>query len=213
SSIYAAIANMLYIWIGMKGKLKLSGASIAHLGFSLMLAGILISSSKKEILSHNTSGIYVPLGEGNNKITGDPGENLTLVKGIPMDMGKYLVTYESDSSHPLKPLWFYRIHFKSKDGKEEFTLTPNAFVNYKGNDGLMASPDSRHYWDHDIFTYITSLRNPELVKDTTTFRNKELTVGDSVFYSAGYMVLEKITAKDSLPEELFGPGGALYEAQ
>ncbi|MEJ0106982.1 MAG: hypothetical protein WDO19_32545 [Bacteroidota bacterium] len=34
-----------------------------------------------------------------------------------------------------KPLWFYRIHFKSKDGKEDFTLTPNAFVNYKGNEG------------------------------------------------------------------------------
>ncbi|MES1214332.1 MAG: cytochrome c biogenesis protein CcsA [Bacteroidota bacterium] len=212
SAIYAAIANLMYIWIGMKGKLKLSGGSITHFGFSLMLVGILISSSKKEILSHNTSGIYVPLGEANNKITGDPGENLTLVKGIPMDMGKYMVTYESDSSHPQKPLWYYRIHFKSKDGKEDFTLTPNAFVNYKGNDGLMASPDSRHYWDHDIFTYITSLRNPELVKDTTTFRSRELKVGDSLFYSAGFMVLEKITSKDSLPEELFGNNGALYEA-
>ncbi len=27
------------------------------------------------------------------------------------------------------------------------------------------------------------------------------------------MVLEKITSRDSLPEELFGKGGALYEAQ
>jgi len=212
ASVYATIANLLYIWIGMKGKLKLSGASIAHLGFSLMLVGILISSSKKEILSHNTSGIYVPLGDEKNKITGDPGENLTLVKGIPMDMGKYQVTYESDSSHPLKPLWYYRIHFKSKDGSEDFTLTPNAFVNYKGNDGLMASPDSRHYWDHDIFTYITSLRNPELSKDTTTFRSRDMKVGDTVFYSAGFMVLEKITSKDSLPQELFGTDGALYEA-
>jgi cytochrome c-type biogenesis protein CcmF len=213
SSIYAAIANLMYIWIGMKGRLKLSGASVAHFGFSLMLVGMLISSSKKEILSHNTSGIFVPLGEGNNKITGDPGENLTLVKGMPMDMGKYVVTYESDSSHPAKPLWFYRIHFRSKDSTEDFILTPNAFVNYKGNDGLMASPDSRHYWDHDIFTYITSLRNPELVKDTTTFRNHDLKVGDSIFYSAGFMVLEKITAKDNLPQDLFGADGALYEAQ
>ena len=77
----------------------------------------------------------------------------------------------------------------------------------------MASPDSKHYWDHDIFTYITSLRNPEVVKDTTTFRNREVKIGDSIFYSAGFMVLEKITSRDSLPEELFGKGGALYEAQ
>ena len=212
SSIYAAITNLSYIWIGVRGKLRLSGASITHFGFALMLVGILISSSKKEVLSHNTSGIFVPLGE-NNKITGDPGENLTLVKGMPMDMGDYTVVYESDSSHPQKPLWFYRIHFKSKDGKEDFTLTPNAFVNYKGNEGLMASPDSRHYWDHDVFTYITSLRNPEAAKDTTSFKDKEVKIGDTIFYSAGYMVLEKITSRDSLPEELFGKDGALYEAQ
>lgn len=212
SSIYAAIANLGYIWIGMRGKLKLSGGSITHFGFTLMLFGILISSAKKEVISHNTSGIFVPLGE-NNKITGDPGENLTLVKGMPMDMGNYTVTYESDSSHPKKPLWYYHIHFKSKDGKEDFVLKPNAFVNYKGNEGLMASPDSRHYWDHDVYTYITSLRNPESVKDTTSFKDKEIKVGDTIFYSAGYMVLEQVTSRDSLPEELFGKDGALYEAR
>ncbi|MEJ0106981.1 MAG: hypothetical protein WDO19_32540 [Bacteroidota bacterium] len=38
-------------------------------------------------------------------------------------------------------------------------------------------------------------------------------MGDSIFYSSGFMVLEKITSRDSLPEELFGKGGALYEAQ
>ena len=212
SSIYAAIANLGYIWIGMRGKLKLSGGSITHFGFTLMLFGILISSAKKEVISHNTSGIFVPLGE-NNKITGDPGENLTLVKGMPMDMGNYTVTYESDSSHPKKPLWYYHIHFKSKDGKEDFVLKPNAFVNYKGNEGLMASPDSRHYWDHDVYTYITSLRNPESVKDTTSFKDKEIKIGDTIFYSAGYMVLEQVTSRDSLPEELFGKDGALYEAR
>jgi cytochrome c-type biogenesis protein CcmF len=42
-----------------------------------------------------------------------------------------------------RPLWFYYIRFKSKDGKEEFVLKPNAFVNYKGNEGLMANPASK----------------------------------------------------------------------
>ncbi|MBS1608250.1 MAG: cytochrome c biogenesis protein CcsA [Bacteroidetes bacterium] len=212
SSIYAAIANFGYIWIGMKGKLKLSGGSITHFGFALMLVGILISSAKKEVISHNTSGIFVPLGE-HNKITGDPGENLTLVKGMPMDMGNYTVTYESDSVHPKKPLWYYRIHFKSKDGKDDFILRPNAFVNYKGNESLMASPDSRHYWDHDVYTYITSLRNPQVLKDTISFKDSDIKVGDTIFYSAGYMILEQITSRDSLPEELFGKDGALYEAR
>jgi cytochrome c-type biogenesis protein CcmF len=157
SSIYAVVANAAYIWVGMNGRLKVSGGSIAHLGFGLMLAGILISSSKKDVLSHNTTGIFINFGEGSKE---NSGENLTLIKGIRTDMGKYWVTYDKDSAHPQKPLWYYHIKFESKDGKENFTLTPNAFVNYKGNEGLMANPDARHYWNHDIFTYIRQKRTP-----------------------------------------------------
>ena len=121
-------------------------------------------------------------------------------------MGKYRITYESDSAHPKKQLWFYKIHFKSNTGKEEFTLTPNAFVNYKGNEGLMANPSSRHYWDHDVFTYITSLPDPTKNKDTAQFRSQWMKPGDSVFYSKGFAILEKITSKDSIPVEGFGAG-------
>ena len=201
-SIYAIIANAAYIWLGVKGSLRLSGSSIAHLGFGMVLLGILITSSKKEILSYNTSGIVVPLGEGSKE---KAGENLTLVKGVRTNMGKYWVTYESDSAHPKKPLWFYKIHFASKDGKEEFDLMPNAFVNYKGNEGLMANPSSRHYWDHDVFTYITSLPNPDKNKDTTSFKSRVMKQGDTVYYSNGYFVLEKVVSKDSIPTPGFQP--------
>src|ERR1043166_5004384 len=34
-SIYAIVANAAYIWLGVKGSLKLSGGSIAHLGFGM----------------------------------------------------------------------------------------------------------------------------------------------------------------------------------
>ncbi|HYM94006.1 MAG TPA: cytochrome c biogenesis protein CcsA [Chitinophagaceae bacterium] len=197
-SIYAIIANGAYIWLGLKGSLKLAGGSVAHVGFGMVLLGILISSSKKEILSYNTSGIFVPLGS-NDKTTGSPGENLTLVKGMKTDMGKYWVTYESDEKHPKKPLWFYNIRFKSKDGKEEFVLHPNAFINYKGNEGLMANPSSRHYWDHDVFTYITSLPDPTKNKDTSQFQNRELKAGDTSYYSSGYFVLQNVITKDSIP--------------
>jgi cytochrome c-type biogenesis protein CcmF len=202
ASTYAVIANASYIWIGMRGNLRRSGGAIAHVGFGLLLAGILISSSKKEVLSYNTSGIYVPLGEGSKE---ESGENLTLVKGLRADMGKYWITYESDSAHPKKPLWFYKINFESKEGNEKFTLKPNAFVNYKGNESLMANPDSRHYWDHDIFTYITSLPDPEKNKDTASFRTESINVGDTLFYAKGYAVLEDLTSKDHIPQPGFNP--------
>jgi cytochrome c-type biogenesis protein CcmF len=201
-SVYTIIANAAYIWIGVKGKLKLSGGSISHFGFGLVLLGILLSSSKKEVVSYNTSGIPVYFGEESKEKT---GENLTLVKGIETRMGKYLVTYVDDSAHPKKPLWYYKIKFRSMDGQEEFMLKPNAFINYKGNEGLMANPDSRHYLGHDLFTYITSLPDPEKNKDTAQFINKWMKHGDTGWYSKGFVILEKFVSKDKIPTQGFHP--------
>jgi cytochrome c-type biogenesis protein CcmF len=202
ASVYAVIANASYIWLGVRGNIQRSGGTIAHAGFGLMLAGILISSSKKEVLSYNTSGIPVFFGNDSKE---NMGENLTLVKGLRTDMGKYWVTYKSDSAHPKKPLWFYHVEFEAKNGKDKFSLTPNAFVNYKGNEGLMANPDSRHYWDHDVFTYITSLPDPEKNKDTASFKTETVAIGDTLFYSKGFAVLEQLTSRDHIPQAGFSP--------
>ena len=208
-SVFTIVANFSYIWLGMKGKLKLSGGSISHFGFGVVLLGILIASSKKEVLSHNILGIPAPLDKAE-----DPRENLTLVKGLTVDMGKYSLTYEGDSAHPRKQLFYYKVRFKSKDGKEEFVLTPNSFVNYKGNEGLMSNPDSRHYWNHDVFTYITSISNPDKKEDTAAFKPNKLKVGDSLFYSAGFIILQEVKkSTESLPVELFGKDGSLHEAR
>jgi cytochrome c-type biogenesis protein CcmF len=199
-SIYSIIANFSYIWIGLKGDIKISGASVAHFGFGLILLGILVSSSKKEILSNNINGIPIPLGKDEN-----PMENLTLVQGLPTSMSKYTITYEKDSAHPKKQQWYYKIRFQSKDGKEDFVLEPNAFVNYKGNEGLMANPASKHYLTHDVFTYITSLPNPDRKPDTSQFKNKWMKPGDTAIYSNGFFILEKLSSRDSIPSPGFNP--------
>ena len=53
ASIYSVVANAAYIWIGLNGKLKSAGGSVAHFGFALMLVGILISSSNKDKITGN----------------------------------------------------------------------------------------------------------------------------------------------------------------
>ncbi|GAC1419012.1 MAG: cytochrome c biogenesis protein CcsA [Flavisolibacter sp.] len=196
AAIFSIITNGFYIKTGLNGKLNRSGGTVAHVGFALMLLGILISSSKKEVLSYNTSGISVFIG---NDPKNKPGENLTLVKGLRTDMGQYWVTYDKDSAHPIKALWFYHLKFEGKDGKDSFSLLPNAFVNYKGNTGLMANPDAKHFLTHDIFTYITSLPDPDKTKDTSRFVDKPLTVGDTLFYAKGLAVLEKLESVKHIP--------------
>ncbi|MGZ3837417.1 MAG: cytochrome c biogenesis protein CcsA [Flavisolibacter sp.] len=201
AAVYSVIANGSYIFTGLKGNLRRAGGAISHTGFALLLVGILVSSSKKEVLSYNTSGIFLNFGQGSKE---KPGENLTLIKGVPTKMGEYTVTYDSDSAHPKKALWYYHLKFE-KDGKESFSLSPNAFVNYKGNEGLMANPDAKHYLTHDIFTYITSLPDPSKTReDTTAFKTREVAVGDTVFYSKGIAILENITSTRKIPGVDFG---------
>lgn len=209
SSIYTVVANTAYIWIGVKGKWKNAGASITHLGFGLMLVGILISSSKKQVLSYNTSGIFVPLGEESKE---KPGENLTLVRGVPTRMGKYDVTYQSEEKHAKKALWYYNLEFKDSSGKGGFSLRPNAFINHNGNEGLLANPDSKHFWDHDIFTYITSLPDPEKNADTTVFETRHMNLKDTAYYSRGFVVLDSIQTIDTIPLPGFQKGDKAYIA-
>lgn len=201
AAVFSFVANAGYIWTGVKGSVKRAGGAISHVGFAMLLVGILISSSKKEVLSYNTSGIFMDFGKDSKEKS---GENLTLIKNVRTDMGKFWVTYEGDSLHPQKPLWFYNLKFQSKDSNEAFVLSPNAFVNYKNQQGLMANPDSKHYWNYDIFTYITSLPDPDKLKDTASFRTVDAKAGDTVFYSKGYAVVQDVASFKNIPNVPLG---------
>jgi cytochrome c-type biogenesis protein CcmF len=209
ASVYSLIANASYIFTGIKGNLKKAGGAIAHVGFATLLLGILISSSKKEVLSLYRGGIPAFFGEGTKE---NPGENVTLIQGEKTDMGQYWVTYDKDSTHPKKPLWFYNLKFETKDGAETFTLKPNAFVNYKNNGALLANPDAKHYWNYDVFSYITSLPPIERTEDTASFKPVDLKIGDTAFYSNGYLVLEDIKSGKNVPGFDLGPNDSVSVA-
>ncbi|MDB5192744.1 MAG: cytochrome c heme lyase subunit CcmF [Segetibacter sp.] len=203
AAVYAVVANAAYIWVGMNGKLKAAGASIAHVGFGLVLVGILISSSKKTVLSHNTTGMS-PLKVGDKE---SPLENITLIKGIPTDMGKYMVTFRKDTLNERDRKRYYEINFRAKDGKENFNLYPDIIENNKGSEGVTPNPDARHYWHKDIFTYLTFLANPEKIRaqDTTTFRLKNVAVGDTLFYTNGLMILNEVLVNPNNDKFKFSP--------
>ena len=189
SGVYAFVANAMYIWSGLKGKLAAAGASVAHVGFGMMLVGILISSSKKEVLSLNTT-IALPFDPKSKE---NPMENQTLFKGMRTDMGRYWTTFlNSDSLSKDGKISYYNILFESKDGKDKFSLYPNLIRNSKGQEGFSNNPDARHYWNKDIFTYISYARDMEKSQDTGAFKPYLVNVKDTIRYSAGYMILDKV---------------------
>lgn len=198
ASVYAVIANGMYIWTGLNGKLRSAGGSIAHLGFSLMIAGILISSSNKEVISNSrVNGINLQIS-GKDPLTkqaDNPLENLTLIRQVPAGMGPYEVTYQGDSLGNEKGRRFYKLLFQRKEagsGKvlEQFTLQPDVYLMKDNN--MSSNPDTKMYVTRDIFTFISYAVNDSKVEDTAQFVVKEMAEGDTAFYSNGIMILNRV---------------------
>lgn len=209
SGVYAVVANAAYIWSGLKGKMTAAGASVAHVGFGLMLVGILISSAKKEVLSLNTT-VALPFDPKSKE---NPLENQTLFKGMRTDMGKYWTTFiDSDSISSDGKMSYYHILFERKDGKEKFSLYPNLIRNSKGQEGFSNNPDARHYWNRDIFSYISYARDMDR-KDTASFKPYVLKLKDTIWYSAGYMVLDSVVANPNNDKYQFTANDTALMAQ
>jgi len=195
AGVFSVIANAAYIFNSLKGKLKLAGASIAHTGFGLLLVGILISSAKKEVLSHNTTGINLPFDP---KTKENPLENLTLIKNVKTDMGKYYATYLSnDSVNKAGNIIYFKVNFQDKKSGESFDLWPNLIRNTKGMENFSNNPDKRHYLDRDIFTYISYANILDKQRDTSGFKPYPVSVHDTIYYSKGMMILDSVIVNPS----------------
>jgi cytochrome c-type biogenesis protein CcmF len=90
ATCFAALANLTYIPVILKGKLAKAGPSIAHTGFALLLLGALISMSRERKISHNTSG---PVLSYLNKDFND-AQDMLLYLGDTVPAGDFFVTFK-----------------------------------------------------------------------------------------------------------------------
>ncbi|MEO7446317.1 MAG: cytochrome c biogenesis protein CcsA [Ferruginibacter sp.] len=196
AAVFAFVANAMYIWTVIKGNVLHAGASVAHAGFALMLAGMLISSANKEVISSSRSnGINLPVGKDPmTRQQDDPRENLTLIRQVPATLGNYEVTYSHDSSGHEKGRKFYQLAFTRKNADnsiaESFRLSPDVYLMKDNN--MSSNPDTKSYLTKDVFTYISYALNEQANEDTAHFNIKEMGVGDTMYYSNGYLLLNKV---------------------
>ena len=192
STSYAIVANIYYAIVIQKAKLKKLGPSVAHLGFGTLLLGILLSSYNKQVISINTLGVVIPFGKSDAENAKESRDNVVLFHNTPVALDDYFATYKGDSTSATDPRTFFRVDYQHIDSAtkkvtEAFTLYPDAFVNPKGQEGLISSPASKHYWDKDIFTYVTSYYVP---KDKGSFKDYTVHQGDTIFLSKGYLIFK-----------------------
>jgi len=203
AAIYSVLSNGKVLADAFKGKIKLAGSAIAHIGFGLLLIGAVISSGTMKVVSENTTGetYSAEFSKAN-----DPRENIMLYKNEPTKMGGYEVTYIGDSIS--LPNHYFKVEYKKTDasGKvtEDFVLKPNSQANRKM--GLVSSPDTKHYLLHDLYTHVSmapikyedELRGEAEGHEADADDDKnydppivrEVSVGDTIHFREGYMILK-----------------------
>ena len=203
AAVYAVVANAMYIFTAQKGRIKLAGGTIAHAGFALMIAGMLISSSNKQVISSSlVNGITFPSSSKDpmTKEVDDPQENLTLIRHVPTKMANYEVTYLHDSAGHETGRKFYQLQFNKKDPEtkaieETFRLQPDVYLMKDNN--MSSNPDTRTYLTKDIFTYVSFALKNQQEEDTTAFREVVLSVKDTAYLNKGYLVLNDVLKNPS----------------
>ena len=202
AACFGIVANIYYGIVVQKAKFKKLGPSVAHLGFAMVLLGILLSSYNKHAISYNVTGESFNFGkktaEENAK---ENRENEILFHGVPIAMGDYKVTYigDSESIKGKDRINYYKVSFEKIDSvthgtTEHFMLYPDAFINTKGQGVLTVNPSTKHFLDHDIFTYINGGTLDKTKADTTSYKsnivNKQ---GDTIQLNNGYMVFKGLS--------------------
>jgi cytochrome c-type biogenesis protein CcmF len=221
-SVYSLLVNGKILADALKGKVKLAGSAVAHIGFAMMLVGALIAAGTRGLVSVNQSGIPISgfnKSPAEERVAGDEHENIMIYKNQPVKMGGYTVTYLGDSTS--EPNHYYKVDYKRYDasGKitDEFILKPHVQIGEQM--GLVSSPDTKHYLTHDLYTHITALpqvqQTPSVDAQTAADHGDqnddtnydapvphEVAVGDTIRYRDGYMILKalkKETAIQNIP--------------
>jgi len=221
ASIFCILANIRVLGDAVKGKWKLAGSSVAHIGFGLLLIGAMVAAATNEVISVNNTG-YIAVS-GFDKVE-KPGENLFLTEGEPVQMGEYKITYIGDSI--AAPNTYYKIKYERIDEetgkvKEEFVLQPFAQNNAKMG-GLIGTPATKHYITHDVYTLITAAAAESQAQHSKTANEEktgfedyeepatyQVNIGDTLRYRNGYYVIEGLNKEAQLEKIPKGPNDVM----
>ena len=190
--IFTVVTNIDYLVSFTKGNLKMAGSALSHIGFGIMIVGILASGLNKRVISNNP---FVMNGLIDGASNEQMSRNVLLFKGTPLIMDNYEVTYMSDTVDTYTRTFTVNYKRKNQQGDlvEEFNLHPNILYDKTFTKVAASNPSTKRYFERDVFTHIASL--PQVEIDMEYRRQRE----DSLNYRLHTAYLgETITFLDTV---------------
>ncbi len=157
AGIFGVLANVYFLMSMKKGMASQLASVLSHVGFGLMLVGIIASGLNKRNISHNP---MVQAGLLDEEMV---RKNVLLFKDSPLFMNGYRVTYRGDTLEG--NLRRFQVDYEELDEAggllDSFTVYPSAVYNNEVTEVVAYNPDTRRYLDKDIFTHIATLPRKE----------------------------------------------------
>ena len=182
SGIMIMVANLWYIIFIIKGQMKMSGAALSHIGFGLLVLGIMYSGLNKKTITSNpfVSADFIE-GESADRA-------LVLIKDLPFYSKDYWMNYAGDTLvHNLR---HYKLEFKkvnqNKEVEHEFITYPTALYNKEFTKIAALNPGTSRGLFYDVFTaaapneHLQDIEIAKMVEDSLRYLSHYLTPGEHV---------------------------------
>ncbi len=213
AATFAVVSNVDYIVRFLRANWKSIGSPMAHLGFALMLIGVLASGTNKRTISRNEFAQASLLDDV------DARNNIVLIQGKPMFMEGYWVTYRKDTiiGQTRKFLVDYKRVDPDGDTVEAFTLLPNVMYDKQFTKVSASNPDTKHYLGRDIFSYIHALPAAQMdaeegrkQEENLDFHDYLIRPGDTLTLQTAAVVIDDLVMQVRDPEYDRRPGDLAF---
>ena len=170
-AFFAFWGNAEVMWRIARGNLKLAGGAATHIGFAIMVLGIVTSS-----------GLNNPIGRNGAQL-GASRDNFVISRGETRVIQGYTVTY-TDQGINEEGLPTYNLAFEDPNGRP-FEMQPVAYESNRGQ--WIQNPDLKIWADKDLFVAVS----PSAMFGTTQERGQiTLSRGESASLGGGAYSLD-----------------------
>ena len=211
---FALTANLFYILKTVKQDPRMIGAGMAHVGFGLLIIGVLASGLNDRHITRSLLSADI--------LRDNPEErNLTLLlEDQPIKLGNFQMLYKGDTIVDKSRI--FEVEFNEYNNKGEiidnFTLFPSALMDIKMQKVQAFIPDTKHSLEKDIFIHGVGLppskRDAEearALEDSLNYITYEVAIGDTFQTPSLSGILEGISFVPSNPN--FNPDNSDFAVE
>lgn len=148
AGLFTLIANAQYLLRYMRQNLKGAGAAFAHMGFGILILGILFSGMNQKTITA-ARFFQSDFAEGSAE-----DKAIVLIKNQPFFSAGYWMNYTGDTL--VDNMRYYNVDFRKVDENNvteyEFTTRPSAIYNREFSKIEALNPGNQRSFTYDIFT-------------------------------------------------------------